>query len=98
MAAEFIELFLSMIDRSSTRIDQFLTVSDIPLEGTDNASIVRPQAKRKMSSNPSSNIFFCHSSSPEVDCCPGPRETDNGPKVGSSLSFLATTGPGPFYT
>ena len=56
-ALEFTELFFSMIDRSSNRIDQFLTVSEIPLEGTGNASIVRPQAKRKMSSNPSSNIF-----------------------------------------
>ena len=96
MAAEFTRLFLSMIYRSTNRIDQFLTVSDIPLEGTDNASIVRPQAKRKMSSNPSSNIFFCHSSSPEVDCCPGPGKIVDCPEVGSSLSFLATTST--FYT
>ena len=94
----YIEIYRIILtqDLSFEWIDQFLTVSDIPLEGTDNASIVRPQAKRKMSSNPSSNIFFCHSSSPEVDCCPGPREIVNCPEVGSSLSFLATTST--FYT
>ena len=55
----YIEIYRIILtqDLSFEWIDQFLTVSDIPPRA-DNASIIRPNAKRKLSSTPSTPSRF----------------------------------------